>query len=579
MASINVSSLTSSAYGSFDWQTMVDQLIAVDSTPIKTLQATEATNKQKLSSLAQLEADITTLQDSVRALSDSSLFAHRTTTASGTGWTVSAADGTANGTYTINVQNLATAAQLSGAADLASPLAPTSDVSGLTLAALPTATAVTAGTFTVNGKIVTVALTDSLQDVFDKISAATGGAVTAAYDAGTDTITLSGSGEVVLGSTKDSSNFLTAMRLANNGTASVTSSSSLGTVALNAPLASARLKTAITAVDASGNGSFAINGVTISYNVNTDSLATVLARINAADAGVTASFDSAGDRVLLTNTITGDIGVGVDESAGGLLGALGLTAGATLVHGVNAQFSVNGGPTLTSATNSLDGATFGVAGLTVQAAAAGTQTITVAADTAAMTTAIKTFIDQYNTVQSEIQSQTQISVDPTSGKVSTSILSDNHDIQNWSSSLRSRVFGQISSLTGSIKSLDNLGIGFNSAGTLSIIDSSKLSAALTNKTSDAAAFFNTASTGFAAAVNANLNQVLGLSGPIAVSSGTLNSQNNRIEQQIAALQTQLDRERAQLTAAFQAMQDAQNTAQTQMDYLTRMLKQQNSSNG
>ena len=42
-----------------------------------------------------------------------------------------------------------------------------------------------------NGKTVTVASTDSLQGVFTKIATATGNAVTASYDSGTDKITLS----------------------------------------------------------------------------------------------------------------------------------------------------------------------------------------------------------------------------------------------------------------------------------------------------------------------------------------------------------------------------------------------------
>jgi len=45
MANINVSSLTSTAYGSFDWQTMVNQLIQVDTAPITKLQAEETANK------------------------------------------------------------------------------------------------------------------------------------------------------------------------------------------------------------------------------------------------------------------------------------------------------------------------------------------------------------------------------------------------------------------------------------------------------------------------------------------------------------------------------------------------------
>ena len=82
------------------------------------------------------------------------------------------------------------------------------------------------GTFTVNGHPVTIALTDSLADVFTKISTATGGHVTGAYDPtpGVDGIKLtSDNGELVLGAANDTSNFTLAMKLANTGTATASS--------------------------------------------------------------------------------------------------------------------------------------------------------------------------------------------------------------------------------------------------------------------------------------------------------------------------------------------------------------------
>ena len=43
------------------------------------------------------------------------------------------------------------------------------------------------------------------------------------------------------------------------------------------------------------SGSFTVNGVSISVNKDTDSLASIITRINSSGAGVTASYDS-GDR-------------------------------------------------------------------------------------------------------------------------------------------------------------------------------------------------------------------------------------------------------------------------------------------
>src|SRR5207244_3555862 len=116
-------------------------------------------------------------------------------------------------------------------------------VSGLVLSDASFSSAVTAGTMTVNGKQITISTSDTLQEVFDNISAATNGAVTGSYDSGTDKITLTSAAEVVLGSANDTSNFLQAAKLANNTTGTITSSAALGALKLTASLASANLAT------------------------------------------------------------------------------------------------------------------------------------------------------------------------------------------------------------------------------------------------------------------------------------------------------------------------------------------------
>jgi flagellar hook-associated protein 2 len=443
---------------------------------------------------------------------------------------------------------------------------------------MPTSKSVTAGTFAVNGKQVTVELTDSLSDVFGKISAATGGNVTATYSAATDKITLSSgdASEIILGAANDTSNFLSAVRLGNSGTSTITSSTTLGSSALDLPLVSSRLKTPITAVDGTGAGSFSINGVSIGFNVNTDSLSALLARINASDAGVTATYDSSSDRVVFTNETTGDVGLGIAEDPNGLLNALGLSA-ATLTRGKDAQFSVNGGPTLTSHSNSLDGDALGIAGLTVQAGSTGEQLITVKADTASMNAAIQTFITKFNAVQTYIDSQTKITKTP-DGKVKAALLADNREVQTWASQLRSLAFGQVDGLTGTIARLSAIGIDFSSFdSTLSVRNQSQLDAALANKGDEVAAFFNTATTGFADKFDAFLTAKLTPStGPLATQMSSLNKQNASIDQQIAMLNRRLENQRTLLETAFLSMQNAQSAAQQQQKTLSNFFDQKSS---
>ena len=138
------------------------------------------------------------------------------------------------------------------------------------MASLATSQAVTAGTFTVNGQAITITTSESLADVFTAISTATGGNVTASYDSASDKIRLhSTSGNVIVGAANDTSNFLAAAKLYNNGSVTVSSSTALGTLQLDNKINDSDLKTALSGQDSSGNGTFTINGVAINYNTNT----------------------------------------------------------------------------------------------------------------------------------------------------------------------------------------------------------------------------------------------------------------------------------------------------------------------
>ena len=403
MAGIQISGLLSNS--AFDWKSVVDQLIAVSGAPIKKLGTEKDANLAKVEALSSLGTTLTDLKDAVQAIRADEIFSARTVSSdvANTTWKSSSVTGAAIGSYAFAVTQLATQAQLRGASDIGGGLAPTSDVSGVTVANLATATAITAGTFTVDGKQVTIATTDSLKNVLDAINNATGGTngvggdVTATYDPATDRIRLTkASGtELVLGTGTDTSNFLAVMKLANSGGLTATSSSQLGSLKATATLASAGLRTAITGVDGSGNGSFSINGVAIAFNKNTDSLNAVIRRINDAGAGVTAAYDPTKDRVVLTNKNTGDVGIAINEGAGGLMSALGLTAagGGTLTHGQNALFTVNGGDVLSSTSNTLDASVHGIEGLSVTVNTETKQSLQVESDTITMQGAITTFID------------------------------------------------------------------------------------------------------------------------------------------------------------------------------------------
>ncbi len=572
MASIQLSGLISG----FDWKSFIDEVMELNRAPITRLQAEKTTNNSKVSALDNLGTRLSELQTATRALKTEGLFTGRTAASSTTGstWSTNTSSGTATGAYNFNVTQLATTSKRSGAGDIGLGISATNDVSGVTLASMSTATAVTAGDFTVNGAKVTIALTDSLQDVFTKISTATGGNVTASYDSTTDKISLNSASAITLGAANDTSNFLAVARLSNGtNTGVIESGTGLGSTSQNTPLASARLRNSITAVDGSGNGSFTVNGVSVSYNVNTDSLSTILGRITNSGAGVSASYDAAADRVVLTNKTTGDTGLSVSEAAGGFLDAVGLSGSSTLARGKDAQYTVNGGPVLTSTSNTFSAASHGITGLTVTANTESSQTITVDANTTGMRGSIDEFIKKFNAVQSYIDTATKVT--SANGKVTAAILSNNREIQAWQSTLRSTAFSAVSGLSGTISRLENLGIDFTSGTSeLAIKDPAKLEAALRDKPSEVEAFFKSATTGFAARLETFNTTLLGASGTgtgglLGSQKETLNKGNTSIDTQIANIERQLASERSRMEAGFLAMENAQATIKNMQSQLTQ----------
>ena len=561
MASLQLSGLSSG----FDWKTFVDSMIGIERAPAKRMETEISNNNDKVDALDGAGTMLTSLTTAITALNTDGVFDARAASTSGTGWTASASSSAALGSAAISVTQLATAAKINSGNDIGNNLAATNDVSGVTLASLGTGTALTAGAFTVNGARVTVDLSNSLQDLFAAIKTASGDKVTASYSAADDKITLANTDPldttaIVLGSSTDTSNFLAISRLANNSGASITSSAKLGAATPTATLANARLKTAITAVDGSGNGSFTLNGVAISYNTGTDTLNSLVTRINAAGAGVTAAFDTLNDKMTLQNTTTGDVGFSVVESSGGLMGALGLTTAASLTRGLNAQFTINGDPTtLTSTSNTLTADAHGITGLSVTATSTGTQTVSVSADTTSLRTKIDSFINSFNAVQSYIDNQTKVT--SANGKVTTSTLSDNREIQSWGTSLRKNIFAAVPGLSSTMSQLSQIGIDFTGISSmLSVTDSSKLDTALKERPTEVSSLFRQSSTGVFSRLNTLLDSFnggsLGTGGILAQQKATLSSSNTSLTTQIADIDRRLVNRRATMEASFIAMETA-----------------------
>ena len=559
-----------------DWSTVVSELADAERAPETQWKTQQTTLNNQNSAFTTIQGDLTTLQTDVETLQNSSLYTSRTAQSSDSSATATAASGTNIGTYSFDISQLATATTINGKSGVNSVLSPDGDLSNVTIGTAGFATSVTSGTFTVNGAQVTVATTDSLQQVFDAISSATSGEVTASYDSTADKITLTDTkgNNITLGSAADTSNFLQAARLYNGSTSatSITSSAALGSVQLSASMQDADLKTAVQG-DSSNNGSFTINGVSISYNTSSDSIQNVLDRINGSSAGVTASFDSQNSRFVLTNNTTGNVGVSMKDVTGNFLAATGLSTGAT-VSGQNLLYTLNGGTQqLTSLSNTISSGSSGISGLTVTATQAASFTVTVASDTSKISSAIQQFVTDYNSAQTYITSQMAVT-NNSDGSVTAGLLTGDMTANGIASSLRALSFAGITSST--ISSLADLGVTTNGQNNTATVDTDTLNSALASNLNAVQSFFTNSTNGLGTQLMNYLDDTIG--GASTTTPGTLtqhetdlSTQSSDITTQISNLETKITSDTTNWNSEFTAMEEAESQTNQELTYLSQQV--------
>lgn len=561
----------------FDWKTLVDQLAEVERQPQRRLLSDQNLLQQRNNAYSSIKTQLSILQNRVQAFTDGTLFSSRAATVSDTAAaSVAVSGGTPLGSYSFNVTQLATSASQRGGSNVGAALSATDDVSGVILSEAGFGTSVTGGTFTVNGKQITIEAGDSLQGVFDDISAATGNTVIASYNATEDKITLTSAGEVVLGSATDTSNFLQAAKLQNNGSGTVTSSAALGAVRTGVVAADSNLATALSDGGA-GAGEFKINGVAIAFDTSEDSIQNILDRINESGAGVSATYDSVNDRFTLTNKTTGDVGVALEDVAGNFLAATGLSGG-TLVRGKNLLYTVNGGGQLSSQSNTITEASSGLTGLTVTALDEGaTFDVVVSSDTETIKQAIKDFISDYSKAQSVIDTQTASTTD-SAGKVTAGLLANERDPFDIASGLRSRSYAQVSGLAGIFDSLADLGIVTNGNDNgLTLEDEAALDSALADNLTSVAELFTNSTSGLAVKLDAFLEDTIGDDGSLVEKQSTLSSQAGAMDTDIENLERIVQQNRQRMIDSFVAMEAVQQRVNQQLQYIQKQLGSTSSS--
>lgn len=308
----------------------------------------------------------------------------------------------------------------------------------------------------------------------------------------------------------------------------------------------------------SGSVTIAVNGQSqeIDVNSNSNTLSTLASAINSADAGVTATVltDSSGSRLSLVSSSSGAAGQ-ITLSSSLSDATTGNSVGFTSSQsGEDARIVVDG----TALTNSSNTVTNAIPGVTFQLLATSASSsspvqIQIANDNTDVETAVNNFVNAYNAVAKDLATQTGKDAsgnpEPLAG---TTILS------RLQSSLSGALFG--GSASGSINSLEQLGISVNSdgSGTLTL-DSDTLESALNNSFSDVTGFFqNTGSFGQNFATNLNNLGTQAPDGAIFLArqqnSAQESSLNTDITNENALLATQKTQLTTELNEANQILQ-------------------------
>jgi flagellar hook-associated protein 2 len=445
-------------FAPFDTEAVISQILAIRQVPIQRLEVQRSLADARKAAIEDLASKFSALRTRVTTLTNSFSVSGKAATVTGTGLTATAGPGASIGSFTVDIAKIATGTKATGVA-ISAGATPTALLSEANLG-----TAVTAGNFTINGVQIAVDPTvDTLDAVLARINSS-GAGVTATLENdanGRPNIVRIISGSAIsLGAGGDTSNFLAAMNLvASPGT--TTRESTVGIARLNPTETMANAAWAA-GPPVAGDQSFTINGVTIAYNAASDSLNDVLNRINNSSAGVRARYDGLTDQVTLDQTQTGSLAITLADDAGGdFLAKTGLLAAAQQT-GQNAEYSVNGGPTQYSSTNTVAPLAGISLSLTAPTTAGSPVTVTVAQDATAAVNAVKSFITDFNAVMEALQSVTK--ADGSEENNQSGLLSGDASIRQLGSRLRGAIIGGASGDSGIFETLAEVGISFGAIG-------------------------------------------------------------------------------------------------------------------
>ncbi|MEA4883636.1 MAG: flagellar filament capping protein FliD [Clostridia bacterium] len=323
---------------------------------------------------------------------------------------------------------------------------------------------------------------------------------------------------------------------------------------------------------ATNKGVFLVNGVAIKYDKYSDAVNDILNRINSSTANVAAAYDALNDRISLTAKYTGEIAVALDDVGGNFLGAA-RVLGAEQDYGDNALYridTVNGGQQMSSASNTISGVITNV-NLTLKEISKDPVTVTVSQNVDAGYGAIKSFVDQYNSVMDMISTLTAYDKDTRTAGA----LQGNSSVRGIQTRLRQMVSTAVDGLPEGVDSLLAIGISTGAVGQANgksnalTIDDAKLKRLLETDSDTVAQVFNSANGGISGLFEKYVDELVkGGTGLISKTQGLLKDQTRDVDNRIKDMETRLARKRENLVNQFTQMEKVLSSMQQQQSWMT-----------
>lgn len=426
-------SMTISGLGSgLPIEEWVTKLVAVKQADIDKITAEKTTATNSNSALSTIKSSYSSLLSSLQTLTDakfgstSDVFAqNKVTTSDSSVLSASVTSLAAKQTLNVLVSQLATSTTATSGSVAAKMVDANTTVSSLAKGS------VTEGNFSVyvdNTKYsISVASTDKVSDILGRISSATGlwagikdGKITLADSEPAEGATPTSTHNIVVGSNSDTTNFATVMGLKKNTQGAYQSNKTNFQTNTSVALTSANAGFASTIQ----TGSFKIGSATFTID-STKTMDELLAEINSStEAGVSAYWDSSAGKMVLTSKTQGAFNINIENLSGNFTDVMGLTTSTydgqgavtssklkdnTQEIGKNAIFKLNG-TEIVASSNTITSDISGITGLTFTLSKESTDnkasTITVSSDTSTLTSALKTFVSNFNTVISQTDEAT-----------------------------------------------------------------------------------------------------------------------------------------------------------------------------